>query len=175
MSINLSDKIKSNTAKLHESYNSLNEGQVRFKPADNCWSVLECLEHIYLIDKAVLAALTGITHENIPDNVRTELFGPEKLDKLLVKGRSFKVPAPDFVKPTGKFTNIADAAQHLDSVTKRVIEHINSYPVEQDVRTYKHPILGYMTPTDWVHFLVSHTERHIHQIEELKANALFPA
>lgn len=175
MSVNLSDKIRSNTGKLHASYSSLNERQIHFKLTDNCWSVLECLEHIYLIDKAVLGALTGITNENTPDNTRTELFGEEKLEKLLVKGRSFKVPAPDFVKPRGKFGSLTDAKEHIEAITSKLIEHINSYPVEQDVRTYKHPILGYMTPTDWIHFMVSHTERHMHQIEELKTNALFPS
>ncbi len=175
MSKNLSDKIRVNTTALHQSYNGLNETQVHFKPAENCWSVLECLEHIYLINKAVMGAMTGITAENMPDNIKTELFGEEKLDKLLVKGRAFKVPAPDFVKPKGKFVNLSEASQHIDTVANRLIEHINSYPVEQDVRTYKHPILGYMTPMDWVHFMVSHTERHIHQIEDLKANAHFPA
>lgn len=170
----LPNKIRANTVALHHSYSQLNETQVSYKLSEKSWSVLECLEHIYLIDKAVLGAMAGASTENIPDNTRTELFGVEKIDKLLVKGRAFKVPAPDFVAPKGKFTNLSEATQHIDTITSRVIDHINSNPVEQDVRTYKHPVLGYMTPTDWIHFMISHTERHIYQIEDLKANSSFP-
>ncbi len=173
--MSLTDKIKANTAALHHSYNVLNDGQLHFKSAENCWSILECLEHIYLIDKAVLGALTASSNENMPGNEKTELFGEEKLNKLLVNGRAFKVPAPDYVKPKGQFTTLSEAAQHIDTITNKVIEYIASNPVEQETQTFKHPVLGQMTRTDWIHFLVSHTQRHIHQIEDLRANSNFPA
>ena len=111
----------------------------------------------------------------MPGNDKTELFGEEKLTKLLVKGRLFKVPAPDFVTPRGKFTSLPEASQHIDTIISRVIDYITFYPIEEDTQTFKHPILGNMTKTDWAHFLITHTQRHIHQIEDLKANNDFPA
>lgn len=173
--MNLSDKIKANTELLFTSVNALNAEQLSYKPAENSWSVLECLEHIYLIDKAVLGAISAPPSENSSENNKTELFSEEKLNKLLIGGRSFKVPAPDFVKPTGQFSSIDEATQSIQLIINKIDHFITSHPFEQYTHTYKHPVLGAMTPTDWIHFLVSHTQRHIHQIEDLKAGKNFPS
>lgn len=158
---------------LFTCFSNLSAEQLSYKPTDNSWSALECLEHIYLIDKAVLGAISAPPSDNKSD--KTELFGEEKLNKLLVNGRSFKVIAPDYVKPRGQFSSKDDAIQHIEDIISKIIDYITNHPIEQHTHTYKHPILGAMTQTDWIHFLTSHTQRHIHQIEDLKAGNNFPS
>ncbi len=166
--MSLSNKIQENTKALYHSYAELKEEQLLYKSAEKVWSILECLEHIYLIDKAVLAVLTATESKYKTENDQTELFGEEKIRKLLVQGRSFKVPAPDYVQPKGEFLSSTIAKQNIDAVIESITQHIASNNIEQEIYTFKHPILGPMTKTDWVHFMIAHTERHMLQIEELK-------
>lgn len=166
--MDLSTKIEQNLQALYHSYTELKEEQLHYKSAEKVWSILECLEHIYLIDKAVLAVLTTTESKYKTENGQTELFGEEKIRKLLVQGRAFKVPAPDYVQPKGEFTSNALAKQSTDAVIESITQHIATNNIEQETYTFKHPILGPMTKTDWVHFMIAHTERHILQIEELK-------
>lgn len=170
--MNLSTKIEQNLQALYHSYAELKEEQLHYKSAEKVWSILECLEHIYLIDKAVLAVLTTTESKYKTENGQTELFGEEKIRKLLVQGRSFKVPAPDYVQPKGEFTSNTLAKQSVDAIIESITHHIATNSIEQETYTFKHPILGPMTKTDWVHFMIAHTERHILQIEELKGKVV---
>ncbi|MES2593575.1 MAG: DinB family protein [Bacteroidota bacterium] len=170
----LQEKIQANTLALLNSFNGLNEGQLKFKPAENSWSVLECLEHINLIGEAVFKVLTTPAPAEKTENTKTELFGEEKLTMLLVTNRAFKVPAPDYVMPKGRFNSIAEATQNVTGTIDKIIDLITTSPITQETHTMKHPVLGQMTKTDWAHFLITHTSRHIHQIEGLKQKSDFP-
>lgn len=170
--MNLSTKIEHNIKALFHSYASVSEEVLNNKSAEKVWSILECLEHIYLIDKAVLAVLTTAESKYKTDNGQTELFGEEKIKKLLVQGRSFKVPAPEYVQPKGEFSSSAIAKQRIDAVIESIKQHLVTNTIEQETYTFKHPILGPMTKTDWVHFMIAHTERHMLQIEELKGKVI---
>ncbi|MGB3948214.1 MAG: DinB family protein [Bacteroidia bacterium] len=166
--MNLSTKIEHNIKALFHSYASVTEEALNYKSAEKVWSILECLEHIYLIDKAVLVVLTTAESKYKTENNQTELFGEEKIKKLLVQGRSFKVPAPEYVQPKGEFTSSTIATQLINTVIENIKQHLATNTIEHETYTFKHPILGPMTKTDWVHFMIAHTERHLLQIEELK-------
>jgi DinB superfamily len=166
--MNLQEKIQANTIELFNSFNNLDQTSLELKPGENVWSILEILEHVFLIDKAVLKALTAPAPIEETDKTPNELFGEQKIHKLLVERRNFKVPAPDFSNPSGRFTTIEDAKQNINSIIDRIVNHINSNTITEETHTIKHLVLGEMTKIDWVHFLISHTNRHILQIEEVK-------
>jgi len=166
--MSLQEKIQNNTTGLLKSFNALNQAELAFKPSEKDWSVLECVEHIFLISEAVLKVISTPAPAEKTENNKTELFGEEKLNMLLITNRAFKVPAPDFVSPTGRFADGKDATQSINATIGTIIQHININAIEQETQTLKHPVLGAMTKTDWIHFMIAHTNRHILQIEELK-------
>ena len=168
MRTNLQEKIQANTQEFFYSFNTLSEASVGFKPSENVWSILECVEHIYLIAEAVSKVIATPPQTEKTENNQTELFGEQKLNKLLVINRSFKVPAPDWVAPKGRFANITEATQNITIIIDKIVNHIEVNTIEQETQTIKHPVLGVMTKVDWVHFMIAHTNRHILQIEEVK-------
>jgi|ERR1019366_9112855 uncharacterized damage-inducible protein DinB len=168
----LQEKIQDNTLVLFNSFNNLSQADVELKPSENVWSILEVLEHIFLINNAVLKVLTTLPPAEKTENMLSELFGEQKINKLLVINRSFKVAAPDFSNPKGSFKTTTDAKQNINSINDKIVNHINTNKIEQETHTIKHPILGEMTKVDWIHFMVSHTNRHILQIEEVKLQRL---
>jgi uncharacterized damage-inducible protein DinB len=168
--MSLQAKIQDNKIQLLNSFLNLNKEEIEFKPAENVWSVLEVLEHIFMINKAVLKVIVTPALEK-SNNTSYELFGESKLNHLIVTKRANKVPAPEFSNPTGLFTTITDAEQNLNSLIDKIVDYINEINIEQETITLKHPILGDMTKVDWIHFMIAHTNRHLLQIEELKAVA----
>ena len=129
---------------------------------------MECVEHIFLIDKAVSKVIATPLQTEQTENTKTELFGEQKLNILLVSNRFYKVPAPEYVLPKGIFKSNADAIQNVNSIIEKIIQHINANTIELETQTIKHPILGLMTKLDWIHFMIAHTNRHILQLEEIK-------
>lgn len=163
----LAEKVKNNTTQLLNSFQTLNEEQLFFKPSEKVWSVIENIEHIFLVDVGIAKVLATPAQQVSSENKNTELFSDERLNSMLVN-RSFKAPAPDFVYPKGRFKNREEAAQNITIIIDKIIHHLNTNNVEQETHTVKHMVLGEMTKTDWIHFLVHHTQRHILQLEEVK-------
>jgi len=166
--MDLQEKIHNNTLELFNSFKTLNQVEVEFKPSEKVWSILECVEHVYLIAEIVLKVFVTPPVTEKTEDSPTELFGEQKLNKLLITNRAFKAPAPDFVSPKGRFANSADAMENINRIIGEIIQHINANTIEKETQTIKHPVLGEMTKVDWVHFMISHTNRHILQIEDLK-------
>lgn len=166
--MNLQEKIKANTELLLASIKNVSETNAAFKPSADSWSILECLEHIFLVDVGVSKTLTVGPNQEI-SNDKTELIGADKLHHILVnKRKEFKVPAPDFVSPTGRFKSLAEATQSLQIILDKIQAHLKEQDITKETQTVKHPRLGEMTKTDWIHFLIAHTNRHIEQMEEVK-------
>ena len=164
----LQEKLQANTIALFNSIDSISPSQAQFKPSPTSWSILECLEHIFLVNVSVSKSITIPAPEKI-ENDKTELFGEGKLNHLLVNKRdAFKVIAPEFASPKGKFTTVEDAKQNINSIINEMINYISTHPIDQETHPIKHFRLGEMTKVDWIHFLISHTNRHILQIEEVK-------
>ena len=166
--MSLQEKIQTNNLALLNSFNTLNQAEVNFKSSENSWSILECAEHVFLIAKAVLKVMETPGTTGKTENESTELFGEQKLNKLLVINRAFKVPAPDFVAPKGFFVDSSTAIQNMNTIIDKIVDHINTNKIDLETHTIKHPVLGAMTKLDWIHFMISHTNRHILQIEEMK-------
>jgi uncharacterized damage-inducible protein DinB len=166
--MNLQEKLKINTFDLFNALNLLTQTQATFKPAESVWSILECLEHIFLVNQSITKNVTSSSTENHL-NDKTELFGEEKLHHILVNKRdALKVPAPPTVLPNAQFSTIEEAKKSIQEIIDQLILHISSTNISEETQTIKHPRLGEMTKVDWIHFLISHTKRHILQIEELK-------
>jgi len=163
----LSEKLQANTIALFNTIDSLAQAEVEFKSSPDSWSILECVEHIFLVDKAVYKSIFTPAPETV-ENDKTELFGEGKLNHLLVTKRDFKVVAPVPVTPTNRFKTIEEAKQNINAIIDQIIDHISTHKIEEETHTIKHIRLGEMTKVDWIHFLISHTNRHILQIEAIK-------
>ncbi|MGQ0827682.1 MAG: DinB family protein [Bacteroidota bacterium] len=164
----LQEKLLANTISLFNSFDTLSQIQVEFKPSVTSWNILECLEHLYLVDVSISKNITTLSQEQTA-NDKAELFGEGKLNHLLVNKRdALKIPAPDFVTPSARFKTIEEAKQHITAIVDNIILYLDANPIEKETQTIKHHRLGEMTKMDWIHFLISHTNRHILQIEEVK-------
>lgn len=167
--MNLQEKLQENTAVLINSFSTLSQATIEFKPAENAWSILECVEHIFLIDRAVTKGIAAAPPTEKAENTKTELFGEGKLNHLLVTKRiEYKAIAPDFSIPKSRFKTSSEAIEAINNLMTDTINFLNTNDITQDTHTTVHMRLGDMTKTDWIHFMIAHTNRHIVQIEELK-------
>jgi DinB superfamily len=170
--MNLVEKINQNTELLFASFLGLSNEQLIQKPNNKTWSVIENTEHIFLVDVGVSKVLTTNHQPKEKGQNKTELYGDSRLETLLVN-RSFKVTAPTFVSPQNRFSSAHDAEKSIRIIIDKIIWYIGNNDIASETITIKHAALGEMTKTDWVHFLIHHTYRHILQIEEAKKDLGF--
>jgi hypothetical protein len=163
-----------------EATRGLSDAQWRFKPAADCWSIAEILEHMVIVQERVL----GPVREQLaqapapPADYDYELVDRMVLEKI--PDRSIKAKAPDFMQPTGKWSlpesldrlsaNYERLGRFVES-THGLREHaMESAPLRIVTNGAFHDMDGYQ----WALTVAAHDERHVRQMLEVQADANYP-
>ena len=97
-------------------------------------------------------------------------MGNEKLQQILLAEQKAKVKAPEILEPKG-IINDTSTFERLFSEQRNLIKQaIENAEIVIDNRLHKHPMLGEMTISDWLYFLIHHSQRHLEQIKERLEN-----
>lgn len=172
----LYDYFKQTYERLQRSVSGLTEAQLMFKPADNRWSISQCLEHIVLTEEMLFGYMkSGLDAPANPER-RKEI---KVTDEAVIKGvedRSDKnkATAPAELAGTGKYKDANAALADLSKHRKVVFEYLDKKSMD-DLRN--HISDSPFGAVDGYHsflFLAGHTARHTAQIEEVKAHSGFP-
>jgi len=128
------------------------------------WSIFEILEHIHVTDKAIYHLLSTPSEKKSDSK---EIVGAKKLEFYLVQGRNKrKVQSPNLLQPKGRFQDLAEFTTAFTSARNNIKSDLLSGKIIVDNRIHNHFIIGEMTITDWLYFVLYHAERHLKQIED---------
>lgn len=137
--------------------------QLNKKP-EKGWSIAEVLEHICMTELSVCKRI-GKPSEKTSE--ASTIYGNEKIEKILVGYRDRKVTAPDFLEPQGAITTVEEFEAVFTAQRNRLKEDLTSGKLIVDNKVHLHPRLGEMTMSDWLNFLIHHTQRHLEQVKDL--------
>lgn len=148
----------------------LSIAQWNFTPTSDTWSIAENLEHIALIEGRVHATIANMG--NAPEAPST--INRSEMDELIVNEvpkRTTKVKAPAPVCPAGRWTGV-EALQCFLANREHTMQLLDA-PLLRG-RVWPHPLFGPWDGYQWLLATAAHTERHIQQIREVKADRNFP-
>lgn len=164
---------------VEREFATLTEEQLRWKPAPNQWSIIECLQHLNLAERFYIhniqhkVALIGLIQEN-PRNQTLVSDWPGKVMLFMVDPQTkIKLPAPGIIYPRKAADLMPDAVvrQFLDLQTllntlldKAIYLDWNREKVMSLFGNWLKLRLG-----DAFRMLVAHTERHVNQAMRVKA------
>jgi len=171
----LLDQLQKSRRVFLDSLAGLSEAQLKFKPGPDRWSVAECAEHVavtedFLFDLVTEKILKAPVNPQLKSSGRE---GDQQLLKMVVD-RSKKATAPEPVRPTGRFADLAAVIDHFNASRDRTISFARA--TREDLRAHV-STGGPGGPMDAYQFLLlmaGHAERHTLQIEEVKAHQNFP-
>ncbi|PKB43624.1 DinB family protein [Cellulophaga sp. RHA19] len=155
-------RLEENTSALLKTVKGYSVDKLTVKQGEE-WSVLEILEHIYITDKVICGIVLKPSDK---ESITKELFGQNKLENILVHQREIKIKSPNILQPKGNFKNLSEFNSAFTHLRESLKEDIKAEKLIVDNRIHNHPFLGEMTITDWLNFILFHTERHLKQIEE---------
>ena len=160
---------------LRTALTDLSEAQQRYKPAPDRWSILECAEHIYLVEKGIFGGIQyGMAAPSDADK-RAEIRVSDVFVIKAVRSRGTTTVAPVKFEPTGQFANVQAALAAFDEQRSLAIGYVENTPDDFRTHYFSHFVLGTLDAYQAVLLLASHGERHRKQIEEVKADPGFPA
>ncbi len=152
----------------------LSDAQLKWKPDAKTWSVMETAEHI-VASEEFLAGQAQKALESPADPSKKQPK-PREMDARILAGvtdRSQKAQAPERLVPKGRFRTISGLTAEFRKLRDRNIAFVRE--TQLDLRSHFAPSpMGDLDVLQWYIFMAGHTERHVAQIEELKAKPGFP-
>jgi hypothetical protein len=165
--MSLQEKIRTTFYSLIDLLDASDDKELHFKSSPDSWNMLECTEHVCLVNRNVARILETPPPPSY-DNKQSELYSEGKLNHLLVTKRDVKRKSPDPVTPKGIFENAEEAKDMIYTDVERILNTLDQEDITSQTHTVSHHALGEMTKTDWLHFMLAHTQRHLMQMEEIK-------
>jgi len=159
-------------ALLHESrqrflgsFAGVSDEQCRRHPAEGCWSVLDCVEHVAGAETFMLGLLQGPRRPRpagAPN--REEMFLRRMTD------RSRKAESPQGGRPRGRFANLEEARKQFEISRVGTIGFVqeNTEDLRGTEVTHPLPMFGDVSTYEMVIIIAKHAERHALQIEEIR-------
>ncbi|MBN9656285.1 DinB family protein [Halobacillus sp. GSS1] len=140
------------------------EQQASVKPEEDRWSILEVLEHLYLMEQLIVYQINQALKQG-----DTQQATEKPIHKTT--NRDYKVEAPEAVRPKGEFTTLEQAKEGLKKTREATFFLIHNKEQETlQNRVFPHPAFGDMNLEQWVEFIGWHELRHLDQMKEVKAH-----
>jgi hypothetical protein len=153
-----------------DSIAGLSEEQWKFKPAPDRWSIGEVAEHIALSEVSLFQLITEKAMKSEPAAERKA--ASREADEQFVariRDRSKKGNAPDFLQPAGKWPTPEALIADFKKNRENTIAYAET--TQDDLRGHEAMNLrGWQ----WLLLISAHAERHVAQINEVKADPRYP-
>ena len=157
------------------SVKGLSKAQLDFKTSSDKWSIRECVYHIAISEKTLWQLLQTTMKQPANPEKRAEITLTDEQIISMTEDRSRKFNSAQSLE--SKNTPYKTIDQALESFKSIRTEHIKYMKTTtEDLR--KHIV---QLPVGWVDcyqiclFMSAHSNRHMQQIEELKADRNFPS
>ena len=147
------------TSEFLRSVSLFDENEINKIPFEGSWTGAQVAEHVTRSNIGITKELQkeGKPCDREPD------AGAQELRSVFLNFTT-KLKSPEFILPTKnhyhKETVITDLKKSIDNL-KEVSEK------EDLFRIIDHPIFGEVTKLELIHFVVYHTQRHIHQLKNI--------
>jgi hypothetical protein len=153
-----------------DAVSGLSEAQWNYKPADNKWSIRDVVEHLVLSEEAIPQFATAGLRKSAP---KPETKIEDEKFAAMMKDRSKPAKAPEMLIPSGKWPTPAALIAEFQSRRDRNLAWLRG--TQDPLRsTYTKFSIGIVDTYQALLLVPAHTERHLAQIEEVKASPGFP-
>ena len=158
-----------------DSVKGLSDEQLKWKPAPDKWSVFEVSEHITLAESFIFDLISGQIMKAPANSAKTSEVTMEQI-QTMVPDRTNNFQSPEPIRPEkAPWTSMADTLAAFKQRRATTISFMEVGNDDMRERFFMNPAFNKeMDAYLWIAFLSAHTERHVKQILEVKANPSFP-
>ena len=166
--------LEASRARLLAVVEGLSTEQLDFRPAEGRWSVADCVEHLTVVENFVWNSMHRVLEGPPEIAKRAEVQGKEELILSRVPARVIRVKGPEPVMPKRRWPEFSELLRQFDAARTRTLAFASESPAGLQDHFFPHPFLGELDCCQWLLFLGTHCERHVRQMEEVKADPGFP-
>ena len=148
---------------------SVPESAAGVKLNDSSWSILQVAEHVATVEHRMLRGIQMAQEKSSAPE-----FERDGKIAAAVRNRGNRLRAPEMVVPKGRWFTVAECVEAFKQARTNTIEFVRTAEGLRG-RSFPHPLLGEIDGCQALLVMASHAERHVEQIEEIKAAAAYKA
>jgi hypothetical protein len=169
------DQLASSEARLLDLVAGLTQQQWSFREAPERWSIAENIEHVIVLENFITQTIARVLEGPAQPEKIILAAGKESLVFGVANSRSVKIKAREAARPVGRWPDQAELISELRKTRARTIAFATE--TQSDLRNhfFPHVAFGDLDCYQWLVVLGQHGFRHALQIEEIKADAMYPA
>lgn len=160
------DILKASTEDFKAAASHVPEAIAKIRPGENRWSVLDCVEHVTVVEEIFLARLVS---RETPGVAPPKDNAKEAAIELRLTDRSTRREAPEAIWPKGRFTNLAEGLEAFHAVRAKSLQFAQDHSADLYTLVSSHPALGLLNGVEAMTIIAGHSRRHAEQIREVLA------
>jgi hypothetical protein len=147
------------------SFAGMSDSQARLRTDPERWSVLDCVEHVAIVENRFLGWLRDAKKLDAPQVDKQKEAG----FAARVPDRSMRVKAPEAVVPAGRYGTLEEALAEFHAARVRSLEIANEQGDALYLLAAEHPRFGPVNGVELMIIMAGHSRRHAEQIRETRA------
>ena len=141
---------------------SFTQEQINAVPFAGSWTAAQVADHIYKFQVGIPGLMNGETKptDRKPDE-------QEPAIKNVFLDFTAKFQSPEFVLPTEEPQHKEELINKINNTTKEISNSMNSLDLSETCLAFAIPGFNEFTRMEWGYFILYHTQRHVHQLENI--------
>lgn len=134
-------------------------------PFENSWTAGQVGEHLR-------QSYAGLPSLLLQQTKPTDRAPDERIQgiKNIFLDFSIKMTSPAFIIPPAKDYDKDTLIQSLVSLKEEIVHAASTADLAKTCTLFEFPVIGYLTGLEIVHFIIYHTQRHLHQLKNIYEN-----
>ena len=168
------DFLKETKKGVWEATQGLSEAQLKFKPAADKWSVEDCLKHIAITEQMLWGMVEGGLKQPASPERRVDIKMKDEDVIKNIEDRSTKIKTFAPMEPLNTpYKSMTEAMESFTANRDKLIMYVNT--TNDDLRNHMSQLpIGLFDSYQMILFIGAHSNRHMQQMNEVKADPNFP-
>lgn len=169
----ITSQLKASQTELMSAIKGLSEEQWLYKPTADSWSIAETVEHLAKSEQNIFGMAQMSLEQEPPTDIAEKHNFTDEMILGLITNREKKVKTRPEFEPTQQFDDYSGSLKAFKDKRKDNIKYVRS--TDDNLRGYYAEFpFGWVDTYQVILFMSGHTQRHIAQIEEVKAASGYP-
>ncbi|HKF41972.1 MAG TPA: DinB family protein [Thermoanaerobaculia bacterium] len=169
------EELEDSRARLLAAIEDVTEEQWARRPAEDRWTIAECIEHVGAAELPLERLFATGAREQPTEEERRKIRQKDDYVRTFLRDRSQKGEAPERIRPKGRFATREEAVATFEERRAANIAWVRATTEPLRDRFGKHPFADVIDGYQWLLFLSAHCDRHAAQIEEIRREISRPA
>lgn len=165
----LLSQIDETSEELLQVLDSFEQELINIVPSEGSWTAGQLAQHLVMSGSGFVEMINGEVKE-------TGRKPDEQVETIKNTFLNFniKMKSPDFIVPPSATYNKMHLLSSLKDIHKEMDRAIKTLDLSKTCLGFELPMMGFLTRLEAIYFVLYHTQRHMHQLKNIRQKVVKP-